>query len=91
MVKKLLDEYVKAQRDIIIEERRFERDEKKAQREKIKVAEEAQKHFYNDQIDMLKEEYNEAKREEEIVAKAQAEVSSMSCFLWLFKCSRKNF
>lgn len=80
MVKKLLDEYVKTQRDMIIEERRLEKDEKKAQQERIKIMEDSQKHFFKDQIDMLKEEYVEAKREEEIVVKAQAEVIPLFMF-----------
>jgi hypothetical protein len=86
MVKKLLDEYVKAQRDMIIEERRLEKDEKKAQQERVKIMEDSQKHFFKDQIDMLKEEYIEAKREEEIVAKAQAEVNP---FLFTDFCDLK--
>ena len=70
-----MDDYVKAERQIIIEERRFEKDKKKAQDDKKKLKQEAKLNYFKNQIDMLKEKYQETKREEEIMEKAKKEVN----------------
>jgi hypothetical protein len=75
-----LDDYVKAERQMIIEERRFEKDKKKAQDDKTRLKQDAKLNYFKDQIDMLKEKYQETKREEEIMEKAKKEVTVMLKF-----------
>ncbi len=60
---------------MIIEERRYEKDMKKAAEEKIKQEQESQLNYYRDQINLLKEQYEETKKADEIVEKAKKEVS----------------
>jgi hypothetical protein len=71
---------VKAERQMIIEERRFEKDKKKAQDDKTRLKQDAKLNYFKDQIDMLKEKYQETKREEEIMEKAKKEVTVMLKF-----------
>ncbi len=59
---------------MIIEERRFEKDKKKAQEQKIRQKHESKLNYYRDQIQLLKEQYEETKKEEEIMEKAMKEV-----------------
>ncbi|OAJ38932.1 hypothetical protein BDEG_22822 [Batrachochytrium dendrobatidis JEL423] len=80
MVKGLLDEYIKAQRLAIIEERRLERDTQKKSNEQKKIKEMSRRKLYPffhlgycDQIDMLNEQLAETKREEALVKKVQNE------------------
>ena len=75
-----MDDYVKAERQMIIEERRFEKDKKKAQDDKTRLKQDAKLNYFKDQIDMLKEKYQETKREEEIMEKAKKEVTVMLKF-----------
>lgn len=72
-VKGLLDDYVKTERRMIIEERRFEKDKKKEKEAKSRQRQEAKLNYYRDQIELLKEQYEETKREERIMEKAQKE------------------
>lgn len=71
---------MKAERQMIIEERRFEKDKKKAQDDKTRLKQDAKLNYFKDQIDMLKEKYQETKREEEIMEKAKKEVTVMLKF-----------
>ncbi len=73
MVQGLLGDFISTQRRIIIEERRFQKDEKRTQDLKTKISEEAKLNFYKDQLSLLKEKYQETLKEEEIVSKAQKE------------------
>ena len=59
---------------MIIEERRFEKDKKEAQEQKIRQKHESKLNYYRDQIQLLKEQYEETKKEEEIMEKAMKEV-----------------
>jgi hypothetical protein len=76
-----LDDYVKAERQMIIEERRFEKDKKKADKDKDRLKQEAKLNYFKDQIDMLKEKYQETKRDEEIMEKARKEVNKLPLIL----------
>ena len=66
--------FVAEQRKAIIEERRREKEEKRAKREAERLREEATENFYRDQVALLTEKLEEAKRNEKIAAKAHAEV-----------------
>ena len=70
-----MDYYIKAERKMIIEERRYEKDMKKSADEKIKQEQESQLNYYRDQIELLKEQYEETKKTDELVEKARKEVS----------------
>lgn len=63
---------------MIIEERRFEKDKKKAQEAKSRQKQEAKLNYYRDQIALLKEQYEETKKEEELMEKARKEVNKIS-------------
>jgi uncharacterized protein with ATP-grasp and redox domains len=73
-----LNDYVKAERQMIIEERRLEKDKKRADNDKARLKQEAKLNYFKDQIDMLKEKYQETKRDEEIMEKAKKEVNAFS-------------
>ena len=66
---------------MIIEERRFEKDKKKADKDKDRLKQEAKLNYFKDQIDMLKEKYQETKRDEEIMEKARKEVNKLPLIL----------
>ncbi|KAI9205420.1 uncharacterized protein BJ171DRAFT_502060 [Polychytrium aggregatum] len=67
------DQYIKAQRQTILEERKFEKEQRKEQERRERVTREAQENYYRGQIQLLEEQLQELKREEEIVSKAQRE------------------
>ncbi len=60
---------------MIIEERRFEKDKKREKEAKSRQRQEAKLNYYRDQIELLKEQYEETKKEERIMEKAQKEVT----------------
>lgn len=63
---------------MIIEERRFEKEKKKEEEAISRRKQEAKLNYYKDQIDLLKEQYEETKREEMIMEKARKEVENIA-------------
>ena len=81
MLKKSFSQFLKTQRDAIIEERRFEKEERDSKIQSDRIAQEAQENYFNDQIKMLEEQLKETKKNDAIARKAQNEVNKK----WRFK------
>lgn len=75
MLKKSFSQFLKTQRDAIIEERRFEKEERDSKIRADRIAQEAQENYFNDQIKMLEEQLKETKKNDAIARKAQNEVN----------------
>ena len=69
-----MDDYVKAQRKAIIDERRYEKELRQAQNEKRRALEISQQAYIEDQIKLLKEKLAKIKDEETIIQRAREEV-----------------
>ncbi|KAI8924490.1 hypothetical protein BC831DRAFT_465593 [Entophlyctis helioformis] len=73
LVSGLMDDYMKAQRQAVLEERRLERDMRKKEDEKRKIQETSRRTFLEDQIRMLNDQLAQVKKEERIVQQAQSQ------------------
>ncbi|KAJ3045847.1 Centrosomal protein of 95 kDa [Rhizophlyctis rosea] len=73
LVQKMYAGFVAEQRQAIIEERRKEKEERKSRADAARVRMEAEENFYRDQVKLLTEQLEEAKRNERIAAKARVE------------------
>jgi hypothetical protein len=74
MVKGLLNSYLKAQRDAIIGEQKLEREARLAAEKREQLVRESQTKYLKDQIELLKEELQNTRKEEGILECAQIEV-----------------
>ncbi|TPX54019.1 hypothetical protein PhCBS80983_g06076 [Powellomyces hirtus] len=73
LVKHLYDTYTATQRRAIIDARAQTRAHAQLKHTQMKKTQDAKEHFYKTQLDLLKEQLEEAKREESLVLKAQSE------------------
>ncbi|KAI9336284.1 hypothetical protein BDR26DRAFT_897048 [Obelidium mucronatum] len=71
--RQLYESYLSSQRSYIGELSRMDRDQRRAKMEAEKIKRESKESYVKDQIRLLEEELKEAKREEELIAKAHAE------------------
>ena len=73
MVKGLLNEYLKAQRNAILQERKLELEAQKQFDRKQQQLKEAQKYYLETQIQMLQEELQDTKAQEAILQREAAQ------------------
>ena len=67
------DEFIKKQRQVIIEERKLIKEQQKIKDKKMKLEFEAKEFYYRDQIKLLEEELKEEKKKDLVALKAQQE------------------